>query len=180
MVRVTSYNYSGARYSRNAITGMIHLYEGDAWDAPGTRRGTPISCTMVIIWKRRASLLMRKRLTGASFFAPYISHQISHQQCYAHLVSVKHPAEMKDSIFKNNYLIRISNNYTSNWQKQRHLKKKEKKTYSRGYSLVVTDPTTNPPITGLTRGERTGSRAFQYLWPYVKECAIRRVYKMKM
>ena len=42
-----------------------------------------------------------------------------------------------------------------------------KKTYNSGYSLVVTDPTTNPPITGLTRGERTGSRAFQYLWPYV-------------
>ena len=41
-------------------------------------------------------------------------------------------------------------------------------TYSSGYSLVVTDPTTNPPITGLTRGERTGSRAFQYLWPYVE------------
>jgi hypothetical protein len=47
--------------------------------------------------------------------------------------------------------------------------KERKKTYSSGYSLVVTDPTTNPPIIGLTKGERTGSRAFQYLWPYVEE-----------
>ncbi len=37
----------------------------------------------------------------------------------------------------------------------------QKKTFNTGYSLVVTDPTTNPALTGLTRGERTGSRAFQ-------------------
>ncbi|CAG7555202.1 unnamed protein product [Fusarium equiseti] len=30
-----------------------------------------------------------------------------------------------------------------------------------GDSLVVTDPTTNPPLTGLTTGERTGSRIFR-------------------
>ena len=48
-------------------------------------------------------------------------------------------------------------------------KRNDKKTYSSGYSLVVTDPTTNPPITGLTRGERTGSRVLLYLWPYVEE-----------
>jgi hypothetical protein len=36
-----------------------------------------------------------------------------------------------------------------------------KKTYNTGYSLVVTDPTTNPALTGLTMGERTGSRIFQ-------------------
>ena len=42
-----------------------------------------------------------------------------------------------------------------------------KKTYNSRYSLVVTDPTTNPPVTGLTRGERTGSRILQHLWSYV-------------
>jgi hypothetical protein len=36
-----------------------------------------------------------------------------------------------------------------------------------GDSLVVTDPTTNPPVSGLTMGERTGSRIFHYLWSYV-------------
>ncbi len=30
--------------------------------------------------------------------------------------------------------------------------------YNTRYSLVVTDPTTNPALTGLTKGERTGSR----------------------
>ncbi|KAK6700503.1 hypothetical protein SNK05_013315 [Fusarium graminearum] len=33
-------------------------------------------------------------------------------------------------------------------------------TYNSGDSLVVTDPTTNPPLTSLTMGERTGSRIF--------------------
>ena len=41
------------------------------------------------------------------------------------------------------------------------------KTYNSGDSLVVTDPTTNPPVSGLTMGERTGSRIFHYLWSYV-------------
>ncbi|KAF4975093.1 hypothetical protein FZEAL_8072, partial [Fusarium zealandicum] len=31
-----------------------------------------------------------------------------------------------------------------------------------GDSLVVTDPTTNPPLTGLSMGERTGSRVFRW------------------
>ena len=39
-------------------------------------------------------------------------------------------------------------------------KKKKKKTYNSRYSLVVTDPTTNQPLSGLTMGERTGSRIF--------------------
>ena len=41
------------------------------------------------------------------------------------------------------------------------------KTYSTWDSLVVTDPTTSQAIGGLSRGERTGSRAFHHLWPYV-------------
>ncbi|KAK2006479.1 hypothetical protein LZ32DRAFT_651763 [Colletotrichum eremochloae] len=32
------------------------------------------------------------------------------------------------------------------------------------YSLVVTDPTTNPALIGLSMGERTGSRVFQWVW----------------
>ncbi|KAK0619129.1 hypothetical protein B0T14DRAFT_566022 [Immersiella caudata] len=36
------------------------------------------------------------------------------------------------------------------------------KTYNTGDSLVVTDPTTSPALTGLSMGERTGSRAFQW------------------
>jgi hypothetical protein len=46
-------------------------------------------------------------------------------------------------------------------------KLKSAKTYNSGDSLVVTDPTTNPPVSGLTMGERTGSRIFHYLWSYV-------------
>ncbi|RSL53326.1 hypothetical protein CEP54_010471 [Fusarium duplospermum] len=38
------------------------------------------------------------------------------------------------------------------------------KTYNSGDSLVVTDPTTNPPLTGLSMGERTGSRVLQWVW----------------
>ena len=34
------------------------------------------------------------------------------------------------------------------------------KTYNTGDSLVVTDPTTDPAVASLTRGERTGSRVF--------------------
>ena len=44
---------------------------------------------------------------------------------------------------------------------------KKKKTYNTGDSLVVTDPTTNPAVAGLSRGERTGSRIFLRLWSYV-------------
>ena len=42
-----------------------------------------------------------------------------------------------------------------------------KRTYNTGYSLVVTDPTTNPALPGLSRGERTGSRVFLEVWSYV-------------
>ena len=46
-------------------------------------------------------------------------------------------------------------------------KKKKRGTYNTRDSLVVTDPTTNLALTGLSRGERTGSRAFQWVWSYV-------------
>ena len=45
--------------------------------------------------------------------------------------------------------------------------KKKQKTYNSRYSLVVTDPTTNQPLSGLTMGERTGSRIFHWVWSYV-------------
>ncbi|KAK3326108.1 hypothetical protein B0H66DRAFT_550098 [Apodospora peruviana] len=38
-----------------------------------------------------------------------------------------------------------------------------------GDSLVVTDPTTNLALTSLSRGERTGSRVFWWIWSYVKD-----------
>ncbi|KAK2055441.1 hypothetical protein LY76DRAFT_520429, partial [Colletotrichum caudatum] len=41
------------------------------------------------------------------------------------------------------------------------------KTYNTRYSLIVTDSTTNPALTGLSMGERTGSRVLQWVWPYV-------------
>ncbi|KAF1993375.1 hypothetical protein P154DRAFT_450371, partial [Amniculicola lignicola CBS 123094] len=44
---------------------------------------------------------------------------------------------------------------------------KQQKTYSSGYSLVVTHLTTNPPVTGLMIGERTGPNALLYQWSYV-------------
>ena len=46
-------------------------------------------------------------------------------------------------------------------------KKSKNKTYSTRDSLVVTHPTTSLAIRGLSMGERTGSRVFHYLWPYV-------------
>ena len=52
-----------------------------------------------------------------------------------------------------------------NFKKKR---REKKKTYNTRDSLVVTDPTTNPAVSGLTRGERTGSRVLQILWSYVK------------
>jgi hypothetical protein len=41
------------------------------------------------------------------------------------------------------------------------------KTYNSGYSLVVTDPTTNPPISSLSTAERTGCPFLLNLWSYV-------------
>ena len=52
----------------------------------------------------------------------------------------------------------------------------KKKTYSTRDSLVVTDPTTSLAISGLSMGERTGSRVFHYLWPYVQVMLERDAY----
>ena len=54
-------------------------------------------------------------------------------------------------------------------KKSETLKKSSQKTYNSGYSPVVTHLTTNPPVEGLTRGERTGSSEFLRLWSYVEE-----------
>ncbi|KAK0728345.1 hypothetical protein B0T26DRAFT_636871, partial [Lasiosphaeria miniovina] len=49
-----------------------------------------------------------------------------------------------------------------------------KKTYNTRDSLVVTDPTTSLALTGLSMGERTGSRIFQWVWSYVLEIGTNR------
>ena len=46
--------------------------------------------------------------------------------------------------------------------------KSTKKTYNTRDSLVVTDPTTSLALTGLSMGERTGSRVLQWVWSYVE------------
>ena len=46
-------------------------------------------------------------------------------------------------------------------------KMKNRKTYNRRDSLVVTHPTTNLPACGLSTAERTGSPVFHTLWSYV-------------
>ena len=45
----------------------------------------------------------------------------------------------------------------------------KKKTYNTRDSLVVTDPTTDLALTGLSMRERTGSRVSQWVWSYVVE-----------
>ncbi|KAF3767994.1 hypothetical protein M406DRAFT_254757, partial [Cryphonectria parasitica EP155] len=45
------------------------------------------------------------------------------------------------------------------------------KTYNTGYSLMVTHLTTNPAVSGLFRGEQTGSQVLHYLWSYVLRLA---------
>ncbi|EGR44164.1 uncharacterized protein TRIREDRAFT_70918, partial [Trichoderma reesei QM6a] len=45
--------------------------------------------------------------------------------------------------------------------------KTKRKTYNSRCSLVVTHPTTNLPVSGLSMGEQTGPRVFHYLWSYV-------------
>ncbi|KAI1419808.1 hypothetical protein F5Y12DRAFT_720290 [Xylaria sp. FL1777] len=40
--------------------------------------------------------------------------------------------------------------------------------YNTKDSPVVTDPTTGLALSGLSMGERTGSRAFQRLWSYME------------
>ncbi|KAL0936716.1 hypothetical protein CTRU02_208931 [Colletotrichum truncatum] len=59
-----------------------------------------------------------------------------------------------------------------------HVGKIKRKTYNTRYSLVVTDPTTNPALTGLSMGERTGSRVFQWVWSYVLGVAFRIDYEL--
>ncbi|EMC97812.1 hypothetical protein BAUCODRAFT_404627 [Baudoinia panamericana UAMH 10762] len=44
---------------------------------------------------------------------------------------------------------------------------RKSKTYSSGYSHVVTHRSTNPPVRSLSTGERTGSSILCDLWPYV-------------
>jgi hypothetical protein len=46
--------------------------------------------------------------------------------------------------------------------------KMTKITYNSGYSLVVTHPTTNPPISSLCMAERTGCPILLSLWSYVE------------
>ena len=58
----------------------------------------------------------------------------------------------------------------------RKKKKGKNYTYNTRDSLVVTDPTTNPAVSGLTRGERTGSRVLQILWSYVLEFCLTILY----
>ncbi|AEO54309.1 hypothetical protein MYCTH_2030723, partial [Thermothelomyces thermophilus ATCC 42464] len=41
------------------------------------------------------------------------------------------------------------------------------KTYNTEDSPVVTDLSTNPAVSSLSKGERTGSRVFYCLWSYV-------------
>jgi hypothetical protein len=47
------------------------------------------------------------------------------------------------------------------------VQKVRSKTYNTRDSPVVTHPSTNLAIIGLSMGERTGSRVFQCLWSYV-------------
>ncbi len=44
---------------------------------------------------------------------------------------------------------------------------KNAKTYNSGDSLVVTDPTTNPPHCSLCKADRTGCPVFYKVWSYV-------------
>ena len=52
-------------------------------------------------------------------------------------------------------------------EKNVNKKREPQKTYNTRDSLVVTHPTTSLAVTGLSMGERTGSRVFQCLWSYV-------------
>ena len=61
-----------------------------------------------------------------------------------------------------------------------NIEAKKAKTYNSGDSPVVTHLTTNPPISCLTRAERTGSRDLKILWSYVKARAEMVVYDAVM
>ncbi|KAK2052733.1 hypothetical protein LY76DRAFT_526062, partial [Colletotrichum caudatum] len=52
----------------------------------------------------------------------------------------------------------------------------KKNTYNTGYSLIVTDSTTNPALAGLSMGERTGSRVLQWVWSYVPGRSVEDAY----
>ncbi|KAK4105031.1 hypothetical protein N658DRAFT_198302 [Parathielavia hyrcaniae] len=56
--------------------------------------------------------------------------------------------------------------------------KTKDKTYNTGDSLVVTDPTTDPALGSLSRGERTGSRVFCQVWSYVLIDTVSCPYKL--
>ncbi|KAI1438177.1 hypothetical protein GGR50DRAFT_535541 [Xylaria sp. CBS 124048] len=51
-------------------------------------------------------------------------------------------------------------------------KKKQSKTYNTRDSLVVTDPTTDLALTGLSMGERTGSRVFHQVVRTDTGCSV--------
>ena len=55
-------------------------------------------------------------------------------------------------------------------------KNQKEKTCNSRYSLVITDPTTNQPHSGLTVGERTGSRVSHWVWSYVRDLFRSTVY----
>ena len=59
---------------------------------------------------------------------------------------------------------------------KRELQTSKNRTYNTGDSLVVTDPTTSPAISGLSTRERTGSSVFHYLWSYVEGYAVDWIY----
>ena len=60
------------------------------------------------------------------------------------------------------------------------LSSKKFKTYNSWYSLVVTHPTTNQPISSLCMAERTGCPILLSLWSYVKERCINCVYILRL
>ncbi|EHK47231.1 hypothetical protein TRIATDRAFT_45757 [Trichoderma atroviride IMI 206040] len=61
-------------------------------------------------------------------------------------------------------------------QTSKNKEEKKDKTYNSWCSLMVTHSTTNLPLIGLTLGERTGSRIFQWIWSYVIVLATRSTY----
>ncbi|ETS00233.1 hypothetical protein M419DRAFT_84204, partial [Trichoderma reesei RUT C-30] len=52
-----------------------------------------------------------------------------------------------------------------------------KTTYNSRCSPVVTHLTTNLPLIGLTLGEQTGSRIFQWIWSYVLGASHKLAYR---
>ena len=58
---------------------------------------------------------------------------------------------------------------------EKRTKKRTKKTYNTGDSLVVTDPTTSPALRSLCTGERTGPSIFYELWSYVLTSSPKRI-----